>query len=304
MLWGAQIVGVVLAIGLAPFFMGVAQTVKARRQGRHGPSVWQGYWVLAKTWRKETTVPEYSSWVFRLAPSMSLAALLLTVLLIPWSGTVPSAWPHDLLAVFFLLAFERFWVGLAGMDSAGTFGGLGASRIATLGTGIEPAMLAAFGVLWVLSRQTAIQPLAPALMRQSLGIIPWGLAVLSYAFVLLAETGRLPVDNPDTHLELTMMHEATVLEYNGRFLAQSQLAIAVKLTAILGLGWIWLGPQLATPWANLGLRLVELLVSSVALGWLESRSTKLRYFQLSTYLTMAAGIGILAFYLVSSGGLN
>ena len=304
MLWGAQIVGVVLAIGLAPFFMGVAQTVKARRQGRLGPSILQSYWVMAKTWNKETTVPEFSSWVFRLAPSMSLAALLLIVLMIPWSGHVPGVWPHDLLAVFFLLAFERFWVGLAGMDSAGTFGGLGASRIATLGTGIEPAMVAAFGVLWALTGQTAIQPLTPILMRQSLGIIPWGLAALSYIFVVLAETGRLPVYNPDTHLELTMMHEATVLEYNGRFLAESQAAIAIKLTAIVALGWIWLGPQLSSPWANLGLRLVELLVSSVALGWVESRFTKLRYFQLPTYLAMATGVGMLAFYLVASGGLN
>ncbi|MHB1626748.1 MAG: respiratory chain complex I subunit 1 family protein [Bacilli bacterium] len=304
MLWGVQIAGVVLAIGLSPFFMGVAQTVKARLQGRRGPSVLQGYWVLAKTWRKETTAPEFSSWIFRLAPSMSLAALILIVAAIPWSDSVPSVWPHNLLVVFFLLALERFWVGLAGMDSAGTFGGLGASRVTTLGTGIEPAMLAAFGLLWALSGHTDIQPLAPELARRSLGALPWGLAALSYAFVLLAEVGRLPVDNPDTHLELTMMHEATVLEYSGRFLAQSQIAGAVKFTAVMALGWVWLGPQLASPWANLGLRLIELVVSSAALGWVESRFVKLRYFQLPAYLATAAGVGVLAFYLVVSGGLN
>lgn len=304
MLWLVQIIGTVLAVGLAPLFVGVAQTVKARLQGRRGPSVLQGYWVLAKTWHKETTVPQYSSWVFRLAPSISLAALLVIAAMIPWGGTVPQAWPHNLLAVFFLLALERFWVGLAGMDSAGTFGGLGASRVTTLGTGIEPALLASFGILWVLSGHTSIQPIAPELERMTLGVLPWGLAALSYALVVLAEAGRLPVDNPDTHLELTMMHEATILEYNGRFLAESQLGIAIKLTAIIGLGWVWLGPQLGSPWANFGLRLVEVLLSSAGLGWVESRFAKLRYFQVPTYLAMAAGIGMLAFYLVVSGGIT
>lgn len=303
MLWVVQVVGVVFAVGLAPLFVGIAQTVKARVQGRRGPSVLQGYWVLAKTWHKETTVPQYSSWVFRLAPSISLAALLVIVASIPWAGTVPVSWPHNLLALFFLLALERFWVGLAGMDSAGTFGGLGASRITALGNGIEPAMLAAFGILWVLSGNTEIQPMATQLSHLSLGVLPWGLAALSYALVVLAEAGRLPVDNSDTHLELTMMHEATILEYNGRFLAESQMAMAIKLTAIIGLGWVWLGPQFHSLWANLALRLLELLVSSAGLGWVESRFAKLRYFQIPTYLAMAAGIGMLAFYLVVSGGL-
>ena len=304
MLWAAQIIGIFLAVVLAPLYAGIAQTVKARLQGRRGPSPWQGYRVLAKTWHKETTVPEFSSWIFRLAPAVSLTAVLAVAMLIPWSGRVPDGWPHDLLAVFFLLALERFWAGLAGLDSAGTFGGLGASRIATLGSGIEPAMLAVFGILWFLSGQTGIQPLAPALLRQPLSALPWGLAALGYALVVLAEAGRLPVDNPDTHLELTMMHEAAVLEYNGRFLAQSQAAAAIKFTAVTALGWVWLGPQLPSPWAELGLRPAELALSSAALGWVESRFAKLRYFQLPAYLGMAIGAGMLALYLAASGGLR
>ena len=300
--WGIQIVGIILFLTLAPLFVGITQAVKARLQGRKGPPIWLGYRVLRKTWGKETTVPEFSSLIFQLAPTVSLSALIIIVFFIPWGGYVPPSWPHDLLTVFFLFAFERFWVGLAGIDSAGTFGGLGASRVVTLGSGIEPAMFAVFGILWYVTKQTAIVPIAPELARHSLSALPWGLAALGYAFVLIAETGRLPVDNPDTHLELTMMHEATVLEYNGRLLAQTQAAIAVKYTALIGLGWVWLGPSLASPWSNLALRLAELVVSSVMLGWIESVSVKLRYLRLPAYMGVAIGMGLLAIYLVTTGG--
>lgn len=300
--WGAQIVGILVNLLLAPLYAGIAQTVKARLQGRRGPSVWQGYYVLRKTWSKETTVPEYSSWVFRLAPAVSFTALLLMVFFIPWSGSLPTAWPHDLLLILFLLALERFWVALAGLDSAGTFGGLGSSRLTTLGSGIEPALFAVFGLLWFLSGSTEIVPIAHSMFQHPLGILPWGFAVLAYGMVTLAELGRLPVDNPDTHLELTMMHEATILEYNGRFLALSQFAIALKFTAIIALGWIWLGPQVSSPWMNLVLRPAELVTSAVFLGWIESQFVKLRFFRLPAYLGIVMGTGVLVVYIVSSGG--
>ncbi len=301
-LWGVQIIGVLLAILLSPFYVGIAQTVKARMQGRRGPSLWLGYHVLKKLWGKETTVPEYSSWIFQVAPTISFSALLVIALFIPWGGRVPTSWPHDALTVFFLLALERFWVGLAGLDAAGTFGGLGASRIATLGSGIEPAMFAVFGLLWYLTGGSAITPIMPQWWAHPLHMLPWGLAVLGYALVAIAELGRLPADNPDTHLELTMMHEATILEYNGRLLAQSQAAVAIKFTCIIALGWVWLGPTLASPWLNLVLRLIELALSSMLLGVIESLVVKLRYFRLPSYLGIAMGMGLLAVYLVAFQG--
>lgn len=303
MLWVIQIISIITVVALSPLFWGIGQTVKARAQGRHGPSPWQIYWVIAKSWRKETTVPEYSSFVFRVAPSVSLGALVALISMIPIAGRVPSLWPHDLLTVFLLLALERFWVALSGMDAAGTFGGLGASRVSTLGTGLEPALLAAFGVLWQVSGQTAIGPLAPSFLAMPLGWLPWALACLSFVLVMVAELGRLPADNPDTHLELTMIHEATVLEYTGRLWAQSQWAITLKYTALIMLGWVVLGPCLAAPWETVVLRMVEIGGTSVVLSWLETRFTKLRYFQLPQYLALASGIGMLAFYLVL-GGFN
>lgn len=301
-LWIVQLVGIVLALVLAPLYFGIAQSVKAHVQGRRGPSIWQGYWVLQKTWKKETTVPEYSSWIFRLAPSVSLSALMVVVAFIPWGGKVPENWPSDLVTIFFLLALERFWVGLAGLDSAGTFGGFGASRIMTLGSGIEPAMFAVFGMLWLLSNNTKLTPIAPHLLQHPLSALLWILAILGYGFVLLGELGRLPVDNPDTHLELTMMHEATVLEYSGRLLAESEWAIAIKFTVMIGLGWVWLGPTFLSPWVNLGLRILELVLTSALLGWMESRFVKLRYFRLPAYLALAMGTGMLAVYVVMTGG--
>lgn len=294
--------GVVLIILLSPLYVGIAQTVKARMQGRRGPSIFQGYFVLRKTWAKETTVPEYSSWIFRLAPAVSLGTLITIAAFIPWGQTVPEGWPHNLLAVFFLLALERFWVGLAGLDSAGTFGGLGASRVTTLGSGIEPAMLAVFGLLWFFSGGTDIVPIGPKLLSHPFGALPFVLVVVGYAFVLMAELGRLPADNPDTHLELTMMHEATILEYNGRFLAESYLASAIKFTTMIGLGFVWLGPSLSSPWINLGLLLVEVALCSIVLGWTESRFVKLRYFRLPRYLSTAIGAGILAVYFAAGRG--
>ncbi|MCY0907910.1 MAG: NADH-quinone oxidoreductase subunit H [Sulfobacillus thermotolerans] len=302
--WWGQAISMAASIALAPLLVGLSQTTKARIQGRMGPSVFQAYRILWKTWHKETTVPQDSSWIFRLAPSVNVATMLVIVTMLPWTGKLPSSWPHNALVLFFLLAVERFWSALAGMDSAGAFGGLGASRVSTVGSGIEPALLAAFGVLWVVSGHTAIAPLAPWLRHQALGILPWILAASSYVLVLLAETGRLPVDNPDTHLELTMMHEATVLEYNGRFLAEQQMAGALKFTALIGLGWIYLGPVMSSVWANLFMRVGELVVTSMALGWAESRFVKLRYFQLPTYFAMATGVGLLAFYLVASGSVS
>ncbi len=302
MVWIVQCLGILVVLGLSPLAWGITQTTKARMQGRLGPPILQTYWTIAKNWGKQTTVPEYSSFVFRLAPSVSLAALIVVLTTIPVAGRAPGVWPDNLLSLFFLLALERFWTGLAGLDTAGTFGGMGASRVTTLGAGVEPALLAAVAIVWRVSGHTAILPLATVFPQNASRLLPWALGSLSLVVASLAELGRLPVDNPDTHLELTMIHEATLLEYNGRLLALNQWAMAVKMTALITLAWVIFGPDLASLWANLGLRVIEVLVTAGGLGLIESRFSKLRYFQLPAYLALAAGIGMLAFYL-SAGGL-
>lgn len=300
-LWLSQLSVLVIVLAGGPFLWGLAQVQKAHRQGRHGPSVWQMYWVIAKNWRKETVRPEYSSWVILLTPSVSAGVMVTVLIMIPWVGQLPRAWPNNLLVIFFLLALERFWTSLAGIDSAGSFGGLGASRVAILGTGIEPVLLATFGMVWPLTGHTAIQPISHLLGPQPYGPLAWMAAVLSFTLLALAELGRLPIDNPDTHLELTMIHEATVLELNGRLLALTQWAMTLKMTVIVALGWVIFGPEATRMWINGALRIGELAGTAALLGILESRLVKLRYFTLPTYWVIAAGIGFLAFYLEIGG---
>lgn len=288
----AQWMMAILLGGLAPLWVGIGQTVKARIQGRQGPAVWQWYWTIAKNWRKRPRAPEWTSPVFYGAPIVSLAALLVALgEVTPTVGPLQS-WPHDLLTVFYLLALERFAVGLQGLDVAGAFGGLGASRVTTLGAGIEPAFLVTVGTLFGLSGNTHVISLWSLLMPLPLGWVAWTLVAISLVMVILAETGRIPVDNPDTHLELTMMHEATILEYGGPLLALQQFAQAVKVTVVLVLASDVLAPPggmmaPAEPFA-------ALILGSSVMGIVESRFAKLRFFQLPAYCAAAAGLGFLA----------
>ncbi|AEJ38791.1 NADH dehydrogenase [Sulfobacillus acidophilus TPY] len=294
----------VIGIVSAPFWYGVSQMVKARMQGRRGPGPGFYYHVLANSWRQETLVPEPASFVFHWAPSVALAVGVLAMGLVPWAGEPLFGTDTDnLLLLGFLLALERFWTGLAGIDTAGSFGGLGASRILTVGSGIEPAWLAVVAFVASVSHKTSIVRLMPHLQTLPLGWIMGAFSLAGYGLVLLAEAGRLPVDNPDTHLELTMMHEAVTLEYSGRPLAEWQLAQMVKWTLLVGLiGVIW-GPFSSTPgWAVLE-QGAEWLVGSAVIGWLESHWIKWRYFQLPGYLLLAAGLGAVAVFL-AQGGLD
>ena len=289
-----QSFGFFIAIGLSPFFVGLIQMTKARIQGRHGPSVWQGYYVLLKYWKKETTLPENSSLIFVIAPIVSISVMLLIMLFIPWGKPLPGVLAGDFIMVFFLLALERFWTALAGLDTSGTFGGLGASRILTIGVGLEPMLFAVFGLCFFLTGNTHFAQISPLWLRQAPHLLAWFLAAGGFALTILLEIGRLPIDNPDTHLELTMMHEATQLEYNGRLFAFSHFASMCKVTAMLAIGWVWFGPTLSSQWWTLLLHLFELGVSSILVGVVESFTIKMRFFRIPYYVSAVIGMGLLA----------
>ncbi len=289
-----QSFGFFIAIGLSPFFVGLIQMTKARIQGRHGPSVWQGYYVLLKYWKKETTLPENSSLIFVIAPIVSISVMLLIMLFIPWGKPLPGVLAGDFIMVFFLLALERFWTALAGLDTSGPFGGLGASRILTIGIGLEPMLFAVFGLCFFLTGNTHFAQISPLWLRQAPHLLAWFLAAGGFALTILLEIGRLPIDNPDTHLELTMMHEATQLEYNGRLFAFSHFASMCKVTAMLAIGWVWFGPSLSSPWWSLLLHLGEISISSILLGFVESFNVKMRFFRIPVYVSAVIGMGLLA----------
>jgi formate hydrogenlyase subunit 4 len=289
-----QSLGFFIALGLSPFFVGLIQTTKARIQGRHGPSVWQGYYVLFKYWKKETTVPANSSLVFVIAHIVSISVIVVIMLVIPWGKQLPAVLSGDFIMVFFLLALERFWTALAGLDTSGTFGGFGASRILTIGIGLEPMLFAVFGLCFFLTGNSHFAQISPLWFRQAPHVLAWLLAAGGFVLTILLEIGRLPIDNPDTHLELTMMHEATQLEYNGRLFAFSQFSAMSKVTAMLGIGWVWFGPSLSSPWWTLLLHLCELGVSSILIGVVESFTIKMRFFRIPYYVSAVIGMGLLA----------
>ncbi len=292
--WGAAVAQALAVLLVAPLIHGLIQRVKAVLQGRHGPGVLQPYFTLAKLWRRQDIRPQPASWVFVAAPRLALGIVVAACLSVPllWSPA-PLGWGGDFIVVVGLLAMERYVVSLAGLDTGTPFGGLGSSRESTVGALVEPALFALALPWMVLARSTAW----PALVAASASATPasvvrfFGLG--AGLIVSLAETGRLPVDNPDTHLELTMIHEAMVLEYSGPQLALISLAQMTKQLLVLALV-----ADLLLPWGAGGLQPVAALAKWVALaaglGVAESLSAKLRFFRLPGYLGAAAALSSVA----------
>ncbi len=210
-----------LMVAAAPVLIGLIRRVKARLLGRVGAPILQPWRDVRRLLRKQPVVAEGASWVFTGAPVVSLAATLVAALLVPsftlHMTTAPAA---DLIVLAGLLALSRCAVALAGMDIGTAFGGIGTSRTQTFAVFAEPALLLVIFTLALMTSTTNLDVIAAVLREGTLGLrVSLGLALLTLAIVALVENGRMPADNPATHLELTMVHEAMVLEYSGRHLA-------------------------------------------------------------------------------------
>jgi formate hydrogenlyase subunit 4 len=288
---------IVLAL-FAPFGQGIVQLVKARLQGRRGAPPWQPYAVAFKLLRRQALWPQGSTAVMRLAPFVQLSAIAVAAASLP---ILTGGGAAEILLPLFALALGRFALGLAALDTGTPFAGLGSSREMTVGALVEPVLLASV-MPWAL---VAGSTSWPALVHASLGMSVFSivrLASFAAAFlVLVAETGRLPVDNPDTHLELTMIHEAMVLEYAGPPLALilwgawlKQLFLAALVSTLI-LPW---GPAGA-----LGLLLTagKWLVVLATLGVAESLTAKLRYLRVPAYLATSLALSVSAMALQASG---
>jgi formate hydrogenlyase subunit 4 len=244
--FAAVAVQLLLVVGGAPLLVGLMSQVRARLEGRAGAGMGQPWRDLRKQLRKEAIRPDGSSWVFTAAPRVLLASTLLIAAVAPFLSTVnPMDGVADLFAVVALLLLGTVALALAGLDTGTAFGGMGASREMTVASLAEPTILL---VGFALSARVGSSNLAaivegnltdPAQVLSPASL----LAAVALAVVIVAETGRLPVDNPATHLELTMIHEAMVLEYAGRDLALVELASALRLSVLLGLG-----ANLFLPW--------------------------------------------------------
>jgi formate hydrogenlyase subunit 4 len=293
-----------LALGLAPGLVGLVRFLKARLQNRRGAPVWQPYLELRKLFAKEVVISSNASWVFRGAPYVVFASALAASLLVPLVAVpLPFDGIGDLLALVYLLLLGTFCLALAGLDPGSAFGGMGSSREMTVAALAEPTLALAIFALALGAGSTNLgQIVARTMADPATALSPGHLLAFGALFVVtLAETGRLPVDNPATHLELTMIHEAMVLEYSGRYLALIEWAAAVKLLIFFSLL-----ANLFVPWgvaaaltpAALGLAVVTLVLKlgalAATLALFETRVAKLRLFRVPELLSVSFLLALLA----------
>ena len=226
-----------LVLLLAPLLTGFVRKGKARLVRRRGPPLLQPYRDLLRLLRKEVVLAENASWLFRVSPYLIFATTWVAASLVPTFGVgLLFNWAADLIVVIALLGSARFFLALAGMDAGTSFGGIGSSREVMIASLAEPAMIMIVFTVALLAGSTQLSSLAGFMMSPGAGLrVSAGLALVALVMVGIAENARIPVDNPATHLELTMVHEAMVLEYSGRHLALIELAAALKLLLYMSL---------------------------------------------------------------------
>lgn len=309
-----QIAQLVLVPALAPLLTGWVRLVKARLLGRRGPSVLQPYRDLLKLLRKEAVLAHDASWLFRAIPYALFAVLWVAAALVPTlSADIPLAAAADLIALIALLGLARFLLALAGMDTGTAFGGIGSSREMMIAAFAEPAMLMIVFSVSILVRSTSLAEIAAFMTAGAVGLrISLALALIALVMVAVAENARIPVDNPTTHLELTMVHEAMVLEYSGRHLALVEAAGMVKLLLYMALiacvfvPWGMAAPGAAGVWALWGLMTfaAKLAVGGALLAVFETSVAKMRVFRVGEFLGGALLLSLLgAIFLYVSRGV-
>jgi formate hydrogenlyase subunit 4 len=298
-----QMMQMLLVLAAAPLLTGFVRKVKARLLRRRGPPIVQPYRDIMRLLKKEVVVAENASWIFRVAPYVIFATTWVAAALVPTFATgLLFSWSADLIAIIALLASARFALALAGMDVGTAFGGIGSSREVMIASLAEPAMLLVVFTMALVARSTQLSAVAGIFAASDVGLrVSLGLALVGLIIVAIAENGRVPVDNPATHLELTMVHEAMVLEYSGRHLAMIELAAAVKLLLYLSLigciflPWTLAGPdgRVASHLAGFGLYLAKLAALGFLLAVFETAIAKMRVFRLPDFVGGALMLGLL-----------
>jgi formate hydrogenlyase subunit 4 len=306
-----QLLEVIAALAAAPLFLGWINQCRAWLQNRSAPSLWLPYRGIRKLFHKDAVIAENASPLFRVSPYVVFGAMTVAAAIIPSMGTgLPLTTAADAIALVGLLATARVFLSLAAMDIGTAFGTLGARREMMVGFLAEPALLMVIFVASLISATTALPAIAENLATQHLGLYP-SLAFTAVAFtlVLLAENARIPIDNPATHLELTMIHEAMLLEYSARHLALMEWASALKL-----FNYACIGFALFLPWgistgdsgpgallASIPLLGAKLAVAGFGLALIETVSAKLRVFRAPEFLAAAflfAVLGLLVHLLL------
>ena len=301
---------VVLVLLGGPLLVGWVRMLKCWTQGRRSAGLLQPMRDVTKLFVKETVLAENASWIFRSAPYVVFGATLMAGAIIPVvSADLPLAATADIIALVSIFALARFFTALAGLDTGTAFGGMGTSREMMVSSLAEPAVLMSVFTVSLVSHSTSLSFMVhelttvPFILRPSLAF-----ALLAFILIAIAETGRIPVDNPSTHLELTMIHEAMLLEYSGRHLALIEWASMMKLFLFASLGI-----ALFLPWgiagiddpAMLPVALVAIVVTLALIGvfvvLVETGLAKMRIFRVAEFLGMAfllASLGMLSYFIL------
>jgi formate hydrogenlyase subunit 4 len=292
-----------LVLLLSPLLTGLVRKAKARLMRRRGAPMLQPYRDLIRLARKEVVVAESASWLFRIVPYLVFAATWVAAALVPTFATgLLFSWSADLIVIIALLGSARFFLALAGMDVGTSFGGIGSSREAMIATLAEPALIMIVFTLALIAGSTQLSNVAAFMLSSGVGLrVSLGMALIALVIVAIAENGRIPVDNPATHLELTMVHEAMVLEYSGRHLALIELSSSLKLllyTSLIACVFVpWglapAGAPLLVHLIGVAVYVAKLGVAGLMLAGFETMIAKMRVFRVADFLGAAFMLGFL-----------
>ena len=281
---------------ISPLFMSLIKKVKAFSQGRQGPPLLQTYYSLAKLLKKETVYSTNTSMIMRVTPYINIVCILVASLCVPVVYIPGMAAGFGSIILFlYLLVFAKFFMALAGLDAGSTFGGMGSSREMTVSAVIEPVIIIVFTALGLLLKTTNLYEMFGTSLKSSLFINPSTLLIsLSLFIILIVETARIPVDNPETHLELTMIHEAMLLEFSGPDLALMEMSHAIKQTVLMAvlinilIPWgLTAAPTASTVSISIIAFIAKGAILAVAIGAFESMVAKSRLFRLPNLFMLA-----------------
>ncbi len=298
-----SVLQVLFLLAIAPLVTGIIRKIKAYFQQRRGASIFQPYRDIAKLFHKDSVVSRDTSWIFSITPYISLAAVLVAGLLVPVFVTRTLGFVGDLIVVVYLLGTVRFFTALAALDAGSAFGGMGSSREMMVSSIVEPTMLLSIFAMGLITGTTSLGSIAGALSSSGIDLVRPALFLASAAFLIstLAENARVPVDNPSTHLELTMIHEGMVLEYSGKKLGLMELSSMTRLvlyfTILSNVFFPWgIANDLSAVGIGVGLVsiLLKVLFLALIVAIIESSISKLRLFRLPNLLTVSFTLALLA----------
>ncbi|MEI7840157.1 MAG: NADH-quinone oxidoreductase subunit H [Methylococcaceae bacterium] len=302
MSWLIAILQTALFVALAPLLAGFMKFCKCRLQNRRAPSLLQPYRDLLKLTRKQPVISEDASWLFCATPYIVFTAMILAASVVPFIAVdLPTSAEADVIVLVGFFAFARFFLALAGLDIGTAFGGMGSSREMTISSLAEPAMLMAVFTITMTASTTNLSGAIEHVLNEGVVLRPsFVFALFALLLVAVAETGRIPVDNPTTHLELTMIHEAMILEYSGRHLAliewASQLKFMLYGVLISNIFFPWgIAENFGLSALSYGLLVIsgKLILLCVFLGIAETAVAKMRLFRVQEYLGFAYLLGLL-----------